>query len=334
MQLSAKAKTELYAMVAATAALYGVSVGETYSATPTIAQTIFDTIMEQGNPFLKKINVIPVTDVSGDKVGMGISGLIASRTDTSGDGERNPINPLQSGSHPYYLNKVDSDIGIPYALIDMWSKFPDFRTRYNNYVKNAIANDLLRVGWNGISAAATTNKTAHPNGEDVNVGWLEQIRTYNGGSQHLIGTTGVPVVLGSNDFPTLDSLVFDAIGRLPVWYQDDPSLVALISKDLLNYEKTRLYGKVLTPFQKEVVDNEKVEYYGGIPFERPPFLPASGILVTPLANLSIYYQDTSWRRTQFDNAKKDRYEDFNSRNEGYVVEDFNATSFIEHVTLA
>ena len=60
--------------------------------------------------------------------------------------------------------------------------------------------------------------------------------------------------------------------------------------------------------------------FGGLPWESPSNFPARGLIVTSYDNLSIYVQDGSWRRHILDNPKKDRVEDFNSRNEGYVVE--------------
>lgn len=337
MKLSQQAQAEMIELVNDTAKFYGSAPGEHYNATPTIAQQIYDKIYEQGGPFLQLLPLIPVSEVAGDKVGMSVPGLIASRTDTSADGERAAISVATTESKQFLLKQVNSDVGIKYNLIDSWAKFPNFRNRYNNHVKNAIASDLLRVGWHGTSAAATTNKTNNPNGEDVNIGWLEQIRDYNSGSQYLIGTTQVPVEVGGNDFPSLDALVFDAITRLATWYQSEPTLVALVSRDLVNYSKGRYYGQTdINPEMKQLVDAGIAlpSRFGGLPAMTPPFFPANTILVTPLANLPIYYQDSSWRRTQLDNPKKDQYEDFNSRNEGYIVEDFNAASLIENVTIA
>jgi hypothetical protein len=43
-------------------------------------------------------------------------------------------------------------------------------------------------------------------------------------------------------------------------------------------------------------------------------------VITSLDNLSIYMQSGTWRRHIKDKPEKDRVEDYNSRNEGYVVE--------------
>ena len=43
-------------------------------------------------------------------------------------------------------------------------------------------------------------------------------------------------------------------------------------------------------------------------------------MITSLDNLSIYVQEGTWRRHIKDKPEKDRVEDYNSRNEGYLVE--------------
>jgi hypothetical protein len=43
-------------------------------------------------------------------------------------------------------------------------------------------------------------------------------------------------------------------------------------------------------------------------------------VITSYDNISIYRQSDSWRRQIVDNPKKDQVEDYNSRNEGYVIE--------------
>ena len=63
----------------------------------------------------------------------------------------------------------------------------------------------------------------------------------------------------------------------------------------------------------------------------PAFFPGSSILVTPLENLSIYYQDSSVRRLQKDKPEKNQVQEFNSVNLGYVVEDEEQAAFIEGI---
>ena len=48
---------------------------------------------------------------------------------------------------------------------------------FTGMIIKMIALDLIRIGWNGTSAASVTDRTAHPNLEDVNIGWLQKLRT-------------------------------------------------------------------------------------------------------------------------------------------------------------
>lgn len=332
--LNPTAQALLLSYITATATTYAAVPGQTYSATPSIAQTIYDLMVEEADPFLSNISIQPVDELQGEKVGLAVTGLIVSRTDTSGAGERsaqNFIDPLAKG---YQLHSVDSDIAIPYALLNSWSKFPDFQERVNRAIKKALAMDLIRVGWHGTSAAATTDKSTNPNGEDVNVGWLKQIKDYNSGSQYLAGTVGVPVAMGGVDFPNLDSLVHDAITRLAVYYQDSTELVALISRDLVNAAKGKYYADLGNSAIEKIQIGKIVQTYGGLPSLTPPAFPSGKILVTPISNLAVYYQATSWRRDQINEPKKNQLSDYNQRNEGYIVEDFNAASLIENITIA
>jgi hypothetical protein len=52
-------------------------------------------------------------------------------------------------------------------------------------------------------------------------------------------------------------------------------------------------------------------------------------VVTTFDNLSIYFQDSSWRRKLEENSKRSRMEDYNSRNEGYVIEQLGKFAGIE-----
>lgn len=332
MNISAQAKQKTSELFKLTAQAYGGVVGEQYAATPSVAQTLNDKIIEDGAPFLAMLNTIPVSEISGEKVLMGLSGNVASRTDTSGAGERAAKRLVDLNADPYTLQKTDSDVALSYAMIDAWAKFPDFRERYGRAVRKAIANDRLKVGFVGTSALADT---VAADLSDVNIGWLEQIRTYNAGSQYVLGAAG-SVTLGGATFPNLDSLVYDAIGRVEAPFDKDPDLVVLVGRNVMQAAKGAYYdAQGNTPTEKEKIQNRQtIQTYGGLPAYQPPFLDDNSILVTSLENLSIYWQDTSWRRQQIDNPKKDQYEDFNTRNEGYVVELLGKTSLVQGIEYA
>lgn len=325
--------TELHAR---TAKAYGGRMGQEFSATPTVAQTLNEKITQAGDPFLRLLNTFGVRQNKGKKVLMDASGTVSGRTDTSGSAERVARQLVSLDDNGYELFKVDSDVALRYDAIDAWAEFPNFVDMYASVVQKAIANDRLRIGWHGRSAADTTNRSGNPLLQDVNVGWLQKIRDFNGGSQHEAGTVDEPIVLGSDDYPGLDVLVADAKGMIDIVFRNNTDLVALVSEDLITAEERAYYDlNARKPTEKAVILNDVVfSRYGGLLATTPPFFPNGTVLVTSLKNLSIYWQTGSWRRQQIDNPKKDQYEDFNTRNEGYVVEEQRKAALIENITIA
>lgn len=333
MNLSANAVQMLTQLFVNTARAYGIDpqvlqVGQNYAATPSTAQSIYNKIIEDGNPFLAMINILPVTEMVGDKIGMSLSGKVASRTDTSAAGERTPKHLNALDTKGYSLSATEFDVALKYALIDAWAKFPDFAARYMQLVRQAIGNDMLTVGWLGTSIAADT---VAADLSDVNKGWLQLIREFSAGSQHILGAAG-SVTLGSATFKNLDVLAKEAKDLLPVYHRERDDLVLLAGSNVLSYQEDtyfELNGN--TPTEKAMLSGRITKSYASLPTIVPAFFPADSILVTPLSNLSIYFQDSSVRRTQKDKPEKNEVQDFNSVNQGYVVEDEEMTAFIEGI---
>lgn len=332
MNLSKQARDKIAQLHQYTAQAYGGVPGEMYAATPSVAQRLNDKIIQDGNWFLALVNTLAVTEITGEKVLIGLTGSVTSRTDTSGAAERVAKNLVDLNAEPYTLKQTNSDVALRYATIDAWAKFPNFAERYAQAVRQAIGNDRLKIGFNGTSALADT---VAADLSDVNIGWLEQIRTYNAGAQYVLGSSG-SVTLGGATFPNLDTLVYDALGRVEIQHRDDPDLVVLLGRNVMQAAKGSYYeanGNI--PSEKSALhERMSTDTYGGLPAYVPPFFDDDSILVTSLSNLSIYWQDSSWRRQQIDNPKKDQYEDFNARNEGYVVEHLGKTSLVQGIEYA
>lgn len=311
-------------MTIAMATTYGVtSVEKTFAVTPSISQELHDKIIES-SAFLQLINVMPVDEIKGEKILGSATALIPKRTDTD-LGDRQTTDALNLENKFYECYKSEYDVHIKYSTIDSWAKFPDFQQRYANWVRRAIALAKIRVGWYGITAEDVTDPVANPNGEDVNIGWLQHLRAYKSGAHWFSeGETVGEIRVGEGgDFANLDSAVHGALQMVDEIYRDGDDLIVLLGKDLLAEDKAQLYaaqGK--TPTEKERIENQAVtRTYAGLAAITAPSFPARGLLVTSLDNLSIYYQDTSVRRKVEDNSKRDRIEDYNSINECYVVED-------------
>ncbi|WP_246751332.1 P2 family phage major capsid protein, partial [Salmonella enterica] len=150
------------------------------------------------------------------------------------------------------------------------------------FTTQAFALDMLRIGFNGKSRAKTTDPEANPNGEDVNIGWHERMKTLLGGNQIMTD----PVVLdAAGDYKSLDAMASDLINaKIPAQFRNDPRLVVLVGADLVAAEQYRLYQAADRPTEKiaaQLLGNT----IAGRPAIIPPFMPGKRMVVTPLKNL-------------------------------------------------
>lgn len=74
------------------AELNGIDAGDVskkFTVEPSVTQTLMNT-MQESSDFLTRINIVPVSEMKGEKIGIGVTGSIASTTDTAGGTERQP----------------------------------------------------------------------------------------------------------------------------------------------------------------------------------------------------------------------------------------------------
>ena len=334
-QLSAKGAKQYAELQDAIAETYGVErASRMFSVDPSVAQELNDAITAKAD-FLERINIIPVSEIKGEKVFIGVNGPVTGRTNTkTTDRQAKDASALEHTT--YELADTQSDVGLPYAKIDAWAKFPDFKDRYSAAVQKRIAQDRIVIGFHGTSAAAQTDLEANPKLQDVNKGWLQQLR--EDAPQQVLkeGATAGKITLGAGgDYANLDALVHDTKQMVDEILREDGDLVAIIGSDLLAADKAKLYTKQGdTPTEKERIENAQViSTYGGLPSFSVPNFPVNAVLVTSWDNLSIYFQDSSWRKQTVDNPKRSRVEDYNSRNEGYVIEQLEKIALTENVEL-
>lgn len=305
-----------------------------FTVTPSVQQKL-ESRMMQSVAFLSLISIIGVAELTGEKIGLGVTGPIASRTDTTGAGERTPRDVKDLTNNVYTAKQTNYDTKIKYATLDAWAKFPDFQTRLRDAIIRQQGLDRIMIGFNGTSAAATTNLATNPLLQDVNIGWLQHIRTeaparvidHGATAGHLkVGATG-------GDYKNLDELVYDAVNSLiDPWYRGNPDLRVLIGSDLQTDHVLPQISNESAPTEREalarLLNQSKI---GGIPSLQVPYMKAGSILITVPNNLAIYYQDGGRRRTIIDNPKKDQIENFESSNDAYVVEDFGAACLLENI---
>lgn len=315
---------------------YGVDlVSQHFSVDPSITQELNDAITAKSD-FLERINVVPVSEIKGEKVFIGTNGPVTGRTNTkTNDREAKDASGLTDDQ--YELHDTQSDVGLPYAKIDAWAKFPDFHQRYSAAVQKQIALDRIMTGFHGTHAAVQTDIAQYPLLQDVNIGWLQILRTQVPHQVLAEGKVAGKIVIGTDgDYANLDAAVHDAKQLVDERLREGGDLVAIIGSDLLAADKAKLYSKQAdTPTEKERIELAQViATYGGLAAYSVPNFPVDAILVTSFDNLSIYYQESSWRKQTVDNPKRSRVEDYNSRNEGYVVEQLEKAGLMENVEVA
>jgi len=332
MRFSKASQAKFAAMLTAMASTYGVaSVSQSFAVEPSLHQQLTDKIVLQSQ-FLQMINVLPVTELKGEKLMGSASGLITTRTDTTGAGERTARELLDLDAKGYELFQTDTDTAIRYIMIDTWAKFPDLVQRYQRYIMKAIATNKVMIGWHGTSVAGTTDPVANALGEDMNKGWLQILREQAAAQVLTEGGTVGEIRLGaSGDFENLNSFVHSVKSMIPEEYADGGDLIAIVGRDLITRDKGKVYdAHGETPTEKAKIEvAQSIETYGGLKSLTVPYFPARGVLVTSLDNLSLYYQEGSMRRHIKDKPEKNRYEDFMSQNEGYVVETLDKAAYAE-----
>ncbi|MBO9710659.1 MAG: phage major capsid protein, P2 family [Caulobacter sp.] len=306
-----------------------------FTVDPTVQQKL-ETKVQESSAFLRRINIMPVTEMKGEKLGMGISGPIASRTDTSAANSqgRKPVDPTGLTKDGYECRKTDSDTFVKYAKLDTWAKFPDFQQRMRNLVIERQALDRIMIGFNGTSAAATTDRVANPLLQDVNIGWFEKIRQ-NAPSHYfheVEAASGVIKVGQGGDYGNLDALVMDALELMPAWARLDTGLECFTSHDLMHDQYFPLVNVNQAPTEQiaagQIMSQKRM---GGKPVSEAPFLPPNSILITRPDNLSIYWQEGGRRSRVIDNPQFDRIDTFESSNDDYVVEDYDYAVLIQGI---
>ncbi|MGJ8526869.1 hypothetical protein LMG33818_002632 [Halomonadaceae bacterium LMG 33818] len=311
------------------ARLNGVSsISESYSVSPAIQQKLEQKIQES-SAFLKRINMLPVVAQKGQKVGVGISGTIASRTDTS-QSERVTTDMTDLIGNLYECVPTDFDTRISWNTLDAWALQGNFQRLVRQSVIQREALDRIMIGWNGTSAALQSDRSKNGLLQDLNVGWLQQVR--NNAPERVLSNVTVG---GSTGYKTLDALIYDATNELiDPWFRDDPTLVVIVGRGLMADKYFPLINNYEEPRDRVAVDLiMSQKRMGGLPAVQVPFMPDGTALITSLNNLSLYYQKGARRSFVIDNPRRSAVEYFDSSNDAYVIEQYGKACLIEGITL-
>lgn len=307
---------------------------ESFAVDPEVNQTL-EKRTQQSSEFLSKINLEFVDSQESEKVGVGVSGTTASTTDTTAQ-EREATDISDLSKFRYRCEQTNYDTSIRYAKLDAWRHKPNFQIILRDALIKQKALDRIMIGFNGEKRVATSNRTSNPMLQDVNKGWLQHYR--EDAPERVMNTGDVTpgkiiVATSGGDYKNLDALVYDAVENLidPV-YSEDTDLVVICGRGLLHDK----YFPIANNADK---NTEKVagqillatKSIGELPAYRVPYFPKGAMLITSFSNLSLYIQNGTARRQIIDNPKRDRIEDFQSANEAFVVERYDAGCLIENI---
>jgi P2 family phage major capsid protein len=188
----------------------------------------------------------------------------------------------------------------------------------------------------------------------VNKGWLQEIRE-QASERHMAGgalkeetrdakgivTAAGAIYVGAGevgeevDFVNIDALVFDGIELLHENYREDTDLVVIVGRAIVHDKYFAIVNaagdKATEQLARDVLLSDKK--IGGLTAVRVPKFPPNAMLITTLANLSIYEQIGTERRKIEDNAKRDQIENYESVNQDFVVEDLGKAALIENIVM-
>lgn len=279
--------------------------------------------------FLRMITTMQVDQIKGQVVKVGNYGLATGRK----AGGRFTSSQGVDG-HGYELTETDSCSATTWALLSTWANagnLNEFMKLINQNATLRFALDMLRVGFNGVSAAATSDPVANPNGEDVNKGW-HQIVKEKAATQIVTD----PIFFdpaGGGDYKTLDAIVTELKNTLiHPSLRNDPRLVVLVGNDLTAAAQTHMMNQADKPSEK-VAAQQMDKNIGGMRAYTPPFFPGKRIAVTILSNLHIYTQKGTAHRKAKDEEDRKQFENSYWRNEGYAVEEFEAYAAVDEAAV-
>src|SRR5476651_2860344 len=312
-----------------------------FSVEPSVTQTLM-TRVQESSAFLKEINIIPVDEMKGEKIGVGVSSTIASTTNTSGGDVRETADFTALDVEGYFCQQTNYDFHWPYNKLDLWARYNDFQTKLRDAIIQRQALDRILIGFNGFTRAPTSNRLKYPLLQDVGEGWMQKYR--RNAAKRVLGSklnddgtiSALPVKIGKGGvYANLDAAVMDVVNSLidPV-YQDDIELVVICGRQLLADKYFPLVNQTQPNTESLAADLiVSQKRIGNLPAVRVPYFPPNALMITRLDNLSIYWQEDTHRRLIDEVAKRDRIENYESINEDFVIEDYACGGLIENIEM-
>lgn len=238
---------------------------------------------------------------------------------------------------------MNYDTFISYPQLDAWSAHPDFQSRISAQIARQVALDRIMIGFNGTSHADESNFSTNKLLQDVNVGWLEHIRT--DASERVMNDVTLTsrnmdnTVAHAGKYANADALVQDARSSLlDEWHKEADDLVVIMGRNLFNSLRLPVLNSISGQNPNaELLAGQLIlssRTIGGLGVFLAPFFPDSTMLITSFNNLSIYWQKGSMRRLMKDEPEYNRIATYQSINDAYVVEDHGKCAMVTGLKFA
>ncbi|WP_372942916.1 phage major capsid protein, P2 family [Shewanella sp.] len=292
-------------------------------------ETKLKAAMLESVEFLRMITTMDVDQIKGQVVKVGNYGIATGR---KSGGRFTTTNGVDG--HTYELVETDSCSAVPWATLAVWANAGSTNQFMQLMSQNAtmrFALDMLRVGFNGTTAAADSDPVANPMGEDVNKGW-HQIVKEKAPDQIVVDDVYFDPD-GAGDYKTLDAIVTELKNTLiHPSLRNDPRLVVLVGSDLTATAQTHMMNQADKPTEK-VAAQQADKNIGGLKAYTPPFFPGKRITLTMLSNLHIYTQKGTRSRQSENVQDRKHHEDKYWRMEGYALEEFEGYASIDEANM-
>lgn len=282
---------------------------------------------------LTEINIVMVEDRQGEAFLWAGGEPCTSRTDM--ENKDRETTSLLSNPSTYVTKETQCDVHIPYGHVSKWAlasksnqyskdKKSNFSVKYAMFVQRRACSDVLNIGFNGTSADGTTTPSAKLT--NVNKGWIQIVK-----DQKPAQIMSTPLTIGvGGDYANLDAAVADVLDqKIDVALRED--LVCVISDNLIADERWRFYNAAEFHTEKKNT-SDTFTHFGGLDSVRIPNFPDNTIVVTSLDNLSVYIKESTTYRQIECNSKRNRVEDYQHREESYVVENMAKFGALTAVT--
>lgn len=297
-------------------------------------ETALRLALMENNWFLPLITTRDVSQIRGQVIDVGNPGVFTGRHP-----DKRFTKDVGLSGNIYQLFPTDSCARLPWELMSDWihsgTTDEEFVQLVAEFTLRTFANDMVRVGFNGIKAAPITDLDDYPNGEDINIGWHQIAKNFDtkhadpstpeedripGFTPRVMNPGPGSLVLGpTGDFKTLDAMAQWLISAtIPQQFQNEPDLVLLIGADLIAAEQFRLFQEADKPTEN-IAAQMLANTVTGRRVYVAPFLPGKRMIATTLTNLHLYTQ----RGHQYRRAEhvQDRmgFENAWWRNQGYAL---------------